>query len=232
MSQSAVGGTPQTVFVMMPFAPEYDDVYAIVKDSVATVDESLKPIRLDEIRAAGSITDDMVAEIRQAALCLADVTDANPNVMWEVGFATALGKPVVAISQGSGKLPFDVKDVRTLSYNRASLAKTLREPLTEAVKATRSLPAGRRLCRCWLTPIPRSLASYVALRRACGPSHLPGEVTWCRGRPWFRCSEDRTTAPLGRHLAPHVPERSHMTPWATPCSYSASISDVTWYESG
>jgi hypothetical protein len=136
MSQSLVGGVPQTVFVMMPFALEFDDVYAIVKDSVAAVDESLKPIRLDEIRAAGSITDDMVAEIRKAALCLADVTDANPNVMWEVGFATALGKPVIAISQGSGRLPFDVKDVRTVPYNRASLAKTLREPLTEALKAT------------------------------------------------------------------------------------------------
>jgi hypothetical protein len=136
MSQSFVGGVPQTVFIMMPFAPEFDDVYAIVKDSVAAVDESLKPIRLDEIRAAGSITDDMVTEIRKAALCLADVTDENPNVMWEVGFATALGKPVIAISQGSDRLPFDVKDVRTLSYNRTSLAKTLREPLTEALKAT------------------------------------------------------------------------------------------------
>src|ERR1700677_1131382 len=136
MSQSPAGGVPQTVFVMMPFSSEFDDVLAIVKDSVAAVDESLKPIRLDEIRAAGSITDDMVAEIHKATLCLADVTDANPNVMWEVGFATALGKPVIAISQGSGKLPFDVKDVRTLSYNRTSLAKTLRQPLTEALKAT------------------------------------------------------------------------------------------------
>jgi hypothetical protein len=56
--------------------------------------------------------------------------------MWEVGFATALGKPVVAISQGSDKLPFDIKDVRILTYSRASLAKTLRDPLTAAFKDT------------------------------------------------------------------------------------------------
>jgi nucleoside 2-deoxyribosyltransferase len=136
MSKSPIGGIPQTVFVMMPFASDFDDVYANVKDSVAAVDESLKVIRLDEIRAAGSITDDMVAEIRKSTLCLADVTDANPNVMWEVGFATALGKPVIAISQGSDKLPFDIKDVRTMTYSRASLAKTLRDPLTAALKAT------------------------------------------------------------------------------------------------
>jgi hypothetical protein len=30
MSQSLVGGVLQTAFVMMPFEPEFDDVYAIV----------------------------------------------------------------------------------------------------------------------------------------------------------------------------------------------------------
>lgn len=136
MSRSPAGGTPQTVFIMMSFASDFDDVYATVKDSVAAVDESLEIIRLDEIRAAGSITDDMIAEIRKSTLCLADVTNANPNVMWEVGFATALGKPVVAISQETDRLPFDIKDVRTLRYSRASLAKTLRDPLTATLKAT------------------------------------------------------------------------------------------------
>jgi hypothetical protein len=136
VNQTPIGGFPQTVFIMMPFASDFDDVYAAVKDSITAVDDSMKVIRLDEIRAAGSITDDLIAEIRKSTLCLADVTDANPNVMWEVGFATALGKPVVAISQGSDRLPFDIKDVRTLTYSRASLSKTLREPLTAAIKAT------------------------------------------------------------------------------------------------
>jgi nucleoside 2-deoxyribosyltransferase len=136
MTQAPKGEASLSVFIMMPFAPEFDDVYAAIKDSVAAVDQSMKVIRLDEIRAAGSITDDLVKEIRTSTLCLADVTDANPNVMWEVGFATALGKPVVAISQGSDKLPFDIKDVRTLLYTRTALSKTLRQPLTEVLKET------------------------------------------------------------------------------------------------
>jgi len=85
-----------------------------------------------------------VAEIRRATLCIADVTDANPDVMWEVGFAAALGKPVVAISQGSDKLPFDVKDVRTLTYSRTYLSKTLRDPLAAALKATLERYVARR----------------------------------------------------------------------------------------
>jgi hypothetical protein len=136
MNQSTAEAIPQTVFIMMSFATEFDDVYAVIKDSIAVVDESFKVIRLDELRAAGSITDDTVAEIRKSTLCIADVTNANPNVMWEVGFATALGKPVVVISQETDKLPFDIKDVRTLRYNRSSLSKTLRDPLTASIKAT------------------------------------------------------------------------------------------------
>jgi hypothetical protein len=140
----AMGSVSQTVFVLMPFAAEFDDVYAVIKDSVAAIDASMAVIRLDEVRAAGSITDDLVDGIRRASVCLADVTDANPNVMWEVGYATALGKPVVAISQDSSNLPFDIKDVRTLTYDRQSLSRTLRDPLIEALKATLERYVGRR----------------------------------------------------------------------------------------
>ena len=129
-------GLLRTVFIMMPFAAEFDDVYSTIKDSVTAVDSSMKVTRLDEIRAAGSITEDLLAEIRSSTICLADVTDANPNVMWELGFAAALGKPVIAISQGSDKLPFDIKDVRTLAYSRSSLTRTLRDPLAEVLEAT------------------------------------------------------------------------------------------------
>ena len=136
MSQEATGQLPQSVFVMMPFSTGFDDVYETIKDSIASVDESLKVIRLDEIRAAGSITEDLVEELRKSTLCIADVTDANPNVMWEVGFATALRKPLIAIKQESDGLPFDIKDVRSLFYSRTSLSKTLRDPLAKTLKAT------------------------------------------------------------------------------------------------
>jgi hypothetical protein len=181
----------------MPFATDFDDVYSTVKDSVSVVDGSIKVIRLDEIRAAGSITDDLLTEIRRATICLADVTDANPNVMWELGFAAALGKPVIAISQSSDKLPFDIKDIRTLAYSRSSLTRTLRDPLAEVLKATleryvsrldRQQQEGRRLTEALLDgvldliraqnrrPIYRSLvaiANYKAgTREVVATSHL------------------------------------------------------------
>lgn len=129
---------------MMPFADEFTDVYTTVKSSIATVSKAMGVLRLDDIQAAGSITNDLIAEIRRSALCLADVTGANPNVMWEVDYAAALGKPVVVISQEKGKLPFDIRDIRTLVYDRSSLTKTLGDPLVDVIKATLERYVARR----------------------------------------------------------------------------------------
>ena len=137
-------GAARSVFVMMPFAPEFYDVYSTVKDSIASVDASMNAIRLDDVRAAGSITRDLVESIRKATLCVADVTGANPNVMWEAGFAAALGIPVIVIRQQNEPLPFDINDIRSLTYDRNSLAKTLKGSLAEALRATLELYIGRR----------------------------------------------------------------------------------------
>ena len=116
--------TRQTVFVMMPFSSEFDDVYSTVNDAIISVDASMRVIRLDDVRTAGSITQDLVESIRRSTVCVADVTGSNPNVMWEVGFAAALGIPVIAIKQQNGPLPFDIKDIRTLEgYAKLSLKK-------------------------------------------------------------------------------------------------------------
>jgi nucleoside 2-deoxyribosyltransferase len=118
---------------MMPFAAEFDDVYEAIRRAVATVDDGLELIRLDEVRAAGRISDDMVEELTTCSLCIADVSGSNPNVMWEVGFATALKKPVIVINQVTERLPFDIADVRTVIYDRSALSKSLPDALAAAV---------------------------------------------------------------------------------------------------
>jgi len=111
MSVAQNGGTTPTAFIIMPFASKFDNVYEAIKQVVKTVDIGLGVTRLDEIRAAGRISDDLVQELASCALCIADVTGSNANVMWEVGYATALRKPVIALSEQGSPLPFDLKDV-------------------------------------------------------------------------------------------------------------------------
>lgn len=45
---------------------------------------------------------------------MADLTGTNPNVMWELGYAMALKKPALIITQSQAAAPFDVKDLQSL----------------------------------------------------------------------------------------------------------------------
>ncbi len=48
----------------------------------------------------------------------------------------ALKKPLLLITQDVSTLPFDLKDFRTIPYDRNELTATLREPLASAIRAT------------------------------------------------------------------------------------------------
>jgi nucleoside 2-deoxyribosyltransferase len=124
-------------FVIMPFAKDFDDVYATVQRAVGTVREGkAQCLRLDEVKAAGRITDDLVRELNESAICVADLTGCNPNVMWEVGYAMALRKPVIFISQDVASLPFDLRVMRTIAYRRHSLGDSLERELAESFRET------------------------------------------------------------------------------------------------
>ena len=125
-------------FVIMPFSGEFDDVYAAIKTNVEAV---MSPkggacVRLDEARPAGRITDRLLREIEAAAFCIADVTGNRPNVMWELGYAMALAKPTILLTQNISDLPFDVKDLQTLEYDRNHIARTLGRPLQNMILDT------------------------------------------------------------------------------------------------
>ena len=60
--------------------------------------------------------------IRQAVICLADVTTNNPNVWYELGFAFAAGKPVIltCCDEREGALPFDIHHRHVIHYQSES----------------------------------------------------------------------------------------------------------------
>lgn len=122
-------------FVIMPFASEFDDVYASIKSSVeeATSAHAGRCFRLDEERPAGRITNRLLQELASADVCVADLTGCSPNVMWEVGYVMALNIPTIIITQTRQELPFDLRDMQTVRYDRGHLKSTLGEPLKKNV---------------------------------------------------------------------------------------------------
>jgi hypothetical protein len=105
----------RSVFVIMPFAAEFTDVWkgGIQKAAEA---EGFMPIRVDMINRSTNITDDIVSSIDKCHLAIVDVTNNNPNVMFELGYAIAKNKKNIIISQSADFLPFDIRNIRTIVY--------------------------------------------------------------------------------------------------------------------
>lgn len=110
--------SPQSVFVIMPFASTFTDVWLGAIDKAAK-ELNLNPIRVDMIDRSSNITDDIVDSIRQCHVAVIDVSDNNPNVMFELGYALALEKPAVIISQSTEFLPFDIRNIRAIVYENS-----------------------------------------------------------------------------------------------------------------
>ena len=134
--RDAVADT-DAVFVIMPFRPEFNDVWnGGIKRACSEL--NLNPIRVDMINRSTNITDDIVDSIRNCHIAIADVTDNNPNVMFELGYAIAQDKPNVIISQSSDYLPFDIRHLRTIVYtNSWSGIEDLKVKLKEFLGETR-----------------------------------------------------------------------------------------------
>ncbi len=123
--------------VIMPFHSDFDDVFKAIQSSVSF---SLPDIKfnfywLKEVIYAGKITDDIIDGIQMSTLCIADITGNNPNVMWEIGYAMALGKKIIIISQDISSKPFDLQVHRIIKYQKENLEQ-LKKDLNNAVSAT------------------------------------------------------------------------------------------------
>jgi hypothetical protein len=105
-------------FVMMPFALPIGDYYSSVYKP-AIEKANLIPVRADnDIFGAGKIMDQVWSGINAAKVLVAEMTTKNPNVFYELGIAHALHKPVVLVSSNEDDVPFDLKHIRVIYYDK------------------------------------------------------------------------------------------------------------------
>lgn len=118
----------------MPFSREYDDVFFVSMAHAAdSVGATCK--RVDREDFEGDVVEEIKRLIRESVAVIADLSEARPNVLYEVGYAHALLKPTVPIcSTALGELPFDVRNWNTLEYTRGRTHQ-LRDPLARRLKA-------------------------------------------------------------------------------------------------
>lgn len=124
--------TPKAfVFVLMPFTDDFDDIYELgIKQACKDVGAYCE--RVDEQLFEGSILTRIFNQISKADIIISDLTGKNPNVFYETGYAHALGKKVILLTQKVDDIPFDLKHHPHLIYN--GKIKELKEKLTSRVQ--------------------------------------------------------------------------------------------------
>ena len=84
----------------------------------------------------GSINDRIIRSVLDSDLVIANLTNTNPNVMYELAVRYSFGKPAIVIAEKGTKLPFDVIDENTIFYvNDPAGANELKQQIIEYEKA-------------------------------------------------------------------------------------------------
>lgn len=120
----------RTVFVAMPFAPHYDDVFYFGMRAAA---ESAKitTVRVDHEAFSGDVVGEIRQLLRSSSGVIADVSESRPNVLYELGYGHALGKPTIQICNTPlSEIPFDIRNDKTIGYERGR-TKPLQRQLAE-----------------------------------------------------------------------------------------------------
>jgi len=125
------------IFVLMPFDQEFDDIYKFGIKGAAE-DVLAYAERVDEQLYTEGILERIFNQINKADVIVADMTGRNANVFYEVGYAHALDKVVLLLTQKVEDIPFDLQHRPHIIYGgrieklRTDLAERLKWAIEEA----------------------------------------------------------------------------------------------------
>ena len=131
-------------FVIMPIAnPDgYDDghfekVYEDIH-KVACINAGYNPVRADEVKPTNLIHLDILQKLIDSPMAICDLSNRNPNVLFELGLRQAFDKPTVLVQEFGTPPIFDISPLRYTNYRKEL---RYREVLEDQIKITAALIA-------------------------------------------------------------------------------------------
>lgn len=110
-------------FIITPIGNKNSDVFRRAK---GVIESAIKPVLMEygfvdvkpayEINVSGMINTQIINRIIEDDLVIVNLTDNNPNVMYELCLRHVVAKPIIHICENGTELPFDIKDNRTVFY--------------------------------------------------------------------------------------------------------------------
>jgi hypothetical protein len=134
-----IGPRKASCFIVMPFSQEWSaDVHRIVARACEAA--GVRPMRGDDLFTPTDILEDIWQSINAADFVTADITGRNPNVLYELGIAHTLAKPVLILSRDAVDIPIDLATRRVILYGqkadawREDLARMISEAIAKVVE--------------------------------------------------------------------------------------------------
>lgn len=122
----------------MPFAKEFDDTYKLgIKE--ACEDAGAYCERVDEQIFTERILDKIYNQIAKADIIISDMSNRNPNVLYETGYAHALNKQVIHLTHKVEDIPFDLTHFPHIVYESSNIS-TLKREITKRVTWLLEIP--------------------------------------------------------------------------------------------
>lgn len=129
------------VFVLIPLNSDFDDIYQFgIKE--ACTEAGARCEKVSEQYYDGNITNRIYKQIEKADIIIADMTGQNPNVFYETGYAHALSKRVILLTQNIKDIPFDLKNYHHIIYGGkiAELREKLSKKISWAIENPKESP--------------------------------------------------------------------------------------------
>ena len=82
----------------------------------AAVADEVQCFHIDAYQSLGTIIEAIWQSVQEADVVIADFSESNPNVSYEVGYAHALKKPTIHIRRKMENIAFDIQSLRFLYY--------------------------------------------------------------------------------------------------------------------
>jgi hypothetical protein len=119
--------TRKSCFVISPIGEDLSETRKradqVLKHLVRPAVEACgyKATRADEIDKPGLITSQVIQAVVNDDLVIADLSETNPNVFYELAVRHVIRKPLIQIIQKGERIPFDVGGMRTISFDHQDL---------------------------------------------------------------------------------------------------------------
>ena len=127
-----------SAFVVMQFTPQFDALFEEVIRPVCT-EMGIVAYRASDIYRPGVIIQDITQGLAASNVVISEITPANPNVFYVLGYAHALQKPAILLADRDTTLPFDISGHRVIFYDntiggKSTLETGLRQHLANILR--------------------------------------------------------------------------------------------------